>query len=522
MLKSVLLPSMPEELGIEIVDLFPHQTPEEGAALILAHAPRYVGLSIYVWNRKQAVATAALLKARDPGIIVFAGGPEVTADPVGMAAEAPIDYVLTGEGEEIIVPFMKALLAGAPPDDVRRSFIPTPVADLSTLPSPYLNGILDLTKYTSLLWEMSRGCAFKCSFCFEGRGTAGVRRFPQDRLRAELDLFEKHLVNEVFVLDPTFNYSKREAKEILRWIAERNPGMHFFFEVRTEFLDEEMAGLFAAIPCTLQAGMQSFDTGVLKNINRKMNRKDFEAKILLLHEAGVTYGFDLIFGLPGDTLDGFLDSLDFAMSLAPNHLDIFRLSVLPGTELYDTAPSFDLVYEKSPPYHIRSSPTFSAADLAVASEIADAFTLFYNTGKAVPWFAVVIEGLGLRPSQLIRKFAAFRKAHPSTDVVALQSEFLRAEFGAAGKAAQGRVALDLVTYFGRSSELLDAAAAPMPSRPLECVAAFHHDPEALLDMLYDGYTDLNVLAEELEPVACEASLAVADGDVALRIVSRAV
>lgn len=509
-LKSVLDPALGKELTTSLVDIFPHETPEVCVARILALEPQYVGFSMYVWNRHQAIATANLLKARRPDIVTFAGGPEPTANPQGVANEPAIDFVLPGEGEELIVPFMQKLLAGAPHDEIAKSILPHPVHDLSTLPSPYLNGLLDLTKYSSVLWEMSRGCAFKCAFCFEGRGTSGVRRFSKERLKAELALFEKHHVSQVFVLDPTFNWNRRDAKEMLRWIAETSLDMHFFFEVRTEFLDQELAELFASIRCTTQAGLQSADSAVLKNIHRTFNRDDFEAKVLLLHEAGVTYGFDLIYGLPGDTLQGFLASLDFAMGLAPNHLDIFRLSVLPGTELYDTAPGFGLVHMPEAPYSVISSPTWPVADLAAAEDVAEGFSIFYNEGKAVPWYSLVAESLELTPSQFFVSVAQFRKAHPETDPFALQTAFLRHAFAEAGQEAEGRVALDLVTYFGRSADMLLAAGHNPGNVQIE---AFNHDPAHLLELLYDGMTSLRELAAELAPEPCRARLFLAEGDV---------
>ncbi|MBK7294870.1 MAG: radical SAM protein [Holophagaceae bacterium] len=179
---------------------------------------------------------------------------------------------------------------------------PRPVKDLTDLPSPYLDGTLRPGDYGGALWELSRGCPFTCDFCFEARGTAGTRRIPLARVEAELDLFQARGIREVFVLDPTFNYHKVQAKQVLRLIAAKAPGTHFFFEVRSEFLDREMAGLFAAIHCTLQMGLQSAHDDVLRNISRSFDPDDFEAKILLLHQAGVPYGFDLIYGLPGDTL----------------------------------------------------------------------------------------------------------------------------------------------------------------------------------------------------------------------------
>jgi hypothetical protein len=412
--------------------------------------------------------------------------------------------VLPGEAEELIVTAVARLRAGASPAELQAGLSPGPVRDLATLASPFLDGTLDPAHYTGQLWELSRGCPFTCDFCFESRGEQGTRRIPMDRVRAELELFEAARVSQVFVLDPTFNYHRAQAKEVLRLIARTAPAIHFFFEIRSEFLDRELAQLFAGIRCTLQIGLQSSQPAVLKRIGRTLDTRDFRAKILLLHQAGATFGFDLIYGLPGDSLAGWRASLDFALAMAPNHLDIFRLSVLPGTRLRETAAGFGLEYQPASPYQVLATPTFSGADLDRAGRIARACDRFYNDGKAVPWFGMVQGALELAPSELFARFADHLDAHPGEDVTVQQRGFLAAQF-------QGRrpemaaVAADLITYFGACAGLAEAAGrAPEAAHQRE--AAFHHDPRGLVAQLDAGITELEDLSYVLPAEPCEAVL----------------
>jgi len=395
MLASALKRAFPEAIRTRVLDLFLQQSAEACALRILAERPQAVGFSMYVWNRTRALEIAGILKRSDPGLIIFAGGSEATADFQGVLLDPAMDFVLPGEGEEIIVAAMGRLLQGAAPRDLQDTIEPAPILDLATLASPFLDGTLDLAAYSGQLWELSRGCPFTCDFCFESRGGSGTRRVPMARVEAELRLFEQSLVSQVLVLDPTFNYDRKQAKEVLRLIRRTAPGIHFFFEIRSEFLDRELAGLFAGIKCTLQIGLQSARPEVLKQIGRTLDPADFQRKILLLHQAGATYGFDLIYGLPGDDLEGFQASLDFALGLMPNHLDIFRLSVLPGTRLRETAEGLGLVHQRNNPYQVLSSSTFSGPDLDRAERLARSCDLFYNQGKAVPWFAILLAALDI-------------------------------------------------------------------------------------------------------------------------------
>ncbi|MBI3130123.1 MAG: radical SAM protein [Acidobacteria bacterium] len=502
-LASVLKGSHPTEVESRILDFYLGQNAEACADRILESNPDAVGFSMYVWNRIFSLEIAAVLKARRPQLLVFAGGPEATADVQGVRAEAPIDFVLPGEGELIIVEAVDRLLMGATPAELNAWAIPTPVKDISTLPSPFLDGTLDLANYTGVLWELSRGCPFTCDFCFEARGPAGTRRIPIERAAAELECFQASGIREVFVLDPTFNYHKPQAKAVLRLIAEKAPRLLFFFEIRSEFLDQEMAKLFAALPCTLQIGLQSAHDKVLRNISRTFNPKDFKAKIMLLHQMGVPYGFDLIYGLPGDSLQGFRESIDFAMSMVPNHLDIFRLSVLPGTRLADTAPGLKLNYDPKNPYSVISSPTFSADDMAQAERIAGACDVLYNHGKAVPWFDLVLTALDMTPAEVFERFAETLEGASTDDLTRLQRDFVRGLFHEREDTLMGNLAADLITYFGTMAELLDA---PDSGATAFRKVAFHHDPDALIAQLQAGHADLEELVFAVPMKPCEVVL----------------
>ena len=516
MLASALRASLGEALQVQVMDAFVTDPPQVCVAQILASEPDLVGLSMYVWNRTQALEIATGLKAALPNLVVFAGGAEATADGPGVGSHPAVDFVLPGEGEELIVAAMQRILAGAPPQELAAWVQPMPVKDLASLPSPYLDGTLRPEAYGGALWEISRGCPFTCDFCFEARGTAGVRRIPLARVEAELELFGARGIREVFVLDPTFNAHKPQAKQVLRLIAEKAPHIQFCFEVRSEFIDREMAELFAAIHCTLQIGLQSAHDGVLRNISRSFDPQDFEAKILLLHQAGVPYGFDLIYGLPGDSLEGFKASVDFAMSLVPNHLDIFRLSVLPGTRLAETAPGLELRHEAQNPYRVLGSPTFSPEELAQAARIAHGCDVLYNHGKAVPWFDILLEALNETPAEIFTHFAHWLETHPEPpDLITTQQAFFRTRFEGQDEPLQATLTADIIAYFGHAAAVLDGEDAH--DETIHHAVFFHHDPRVLLNQLEAGATRLEELVFSVPAHPCHVAFHVEQGELALRV-----
>ena len=371
------------------------------ASKLLQEAPQIVCMSVFVWNRTIFELCAGILRKKD--IIIIAGGPEITAHPD--VFEKSFDYTVTGEGEIKVPRLIESILFNKPytPESFPKSI------DLSLLHSPYLDGTIDPCEFGGALWELARGCPFKCSYCYESKGEKTVRLFPEERIDKELELFAKKKVPQVFVLDPTYNANKERALALLKKIARITPDTFYYFEARAEFIDRQLAKAFTKIPCALQIGLQSADENVLKKVNRPFNKKLFVKNIGILNQEGVTFGLDLIYGLPGETFASFCQGINFAASLYPNNLEIFCLSVLPGTDLFDRAKELGLTFEDTPPYNIIKTDKFSTSDKQKAFELAQACTYFYNDGRAVPWFMTICRSLRIKPAEFFRSFYDYAK-----------------------------------------------------------------------------------------------------------------
>jgi len=445
---AILKTYQPYKKEVEVIlkDFYSNGSPVEAAETILQCNPDSIGFSMYIWNRDFLVKTAEIIKSKNKNITIFAGGAEITASALSLMHNSNFDFLVRGEGELSFAILLKYLLGknNSTPDKLlQMSYLD----DLELIPSPFLNSNLDPEEWEGLLWELSRGCPYNCSFCSESRGVKGVRYYSEERIRKELILFEQKKVNQVFVLDPTFNINKTRALGIIKLIKENAPNIHFTFEIRAELLDEELAEAFSELHCSLQIGLQSSQVEVLKNVNRRLNPNQFSEKIGLLNKYGVVFGLDLIYGLPGDTISGFMKSLDYALSQIPNHLDIFRLSIFPGTELYERAKSFELKFKDRVPYSVIESPGYSSDDLDESEEIAHAVDLFYNKGKSAPWLLSVVDVLGIDPSEFFIKFRYFL-INNSTELntFKLQYKFLEHIFKQTNKTNYLSVALDLCRF----------------------------------------------------------------------------
>jgi len=533
-LQSYLSREGSEKSPVEIAlrDFFVGQSAAETAAELAAAQPAAVGFSMYAWNRALCLDIARELARSMPGVTLFAGGPEATADARGVLAAAPYAFLIVGEGEQPFADVCSRLAAGEdvsgiPGVAVRAGngpLVPPSLLlpDLDAIPSPYLTGNLDTRHYRGILWQLSRGCDFGCDFCYDSRDRRAVRRFSIMRVEAELRHFASTGVNQVFVLDSTFNQDAARAKAILRLIKKIAPQIHFHFEVRGELIDREMASLFARITCSLQIGLQSSDPLVLKGVGRAFKRDAFAARVAMLNESGAVFGFDLMYGLPGDTLSGFCESLDFALALYPNHLDIFPLAVLPATALDARSDALGLRHLPAPPYTLISSPTFSAGEMALARQLATSCDIFYTRGKAVAWFNGVLAPLGVKPSAFLRAFGEWLAAErggeisetdlDDQEIWQLQRAFLERMFSRKELKRLLPLVLDLVDYHHCYAAALQASPPEIPGprelkqlrlldtpcclAPSTRLARFHYE---ILEILEAGAPHLRSFVEQFQP-----------------------
>ncbi len=113
------------------------------------------------------------------------------------------------------------------------------------------------------------------------------------------------------------------------------PGCEVSIEVNPEDVTAELADGLAGIGITrVSVGAQSFDPMVLDALGRSHRPSDIERAVTTLRSAGIAeVNLDLIFGTPGETIGMWISSVERAMSLDPDHVSTYALTVERGTAL---------------------------------------------------------------------------------------------------------------------------------------------------------------------------------------------
>ena len=388
------------------------------AAKVLADSADICGFSACTWNSAEILSLATELRKVRPEIKLVVGGPQATADSSTFAESGLFNSIITGEGEGAIAEAVTRKRSGSP-------IIQAAPVDFKNTLSPYPAVQELLHRHDGILWEVSRGCPYNCAFCYESRGSSTVQTITEERLKSELRFFRDNNIRHIWVLDPTFNHNRDHAKTVLEAIIDIYPDAAYTFEIRAELMNEELCGLLSELNASLQIGLQTTNTNAGRLINRSLKAERFLDRCRMMAGFGLTFGIDLIYGLPGDNYEGFCKSLDFAVSASPNNIDIFPLSVLPGTLLAESADKLGLKHKGFPSYEVTESDSFSRSDIIKAAQLTKAVDLLYNREQAFAWFNTAAAALQTLPAELFSNFSR----HPNNDVL----DFIKTSFRKSNK-----------------------------------------------------------------------------------------
>jgi len=439
---------------VAIVEAPPDLGAEALAARVLSTAPDVVGFSCYVWNVKTVMAAARAIRAAAPATRIVAGGPEV--GPIALdvlRANPAIDVIVASEGEVPFAELVDRWRDGRPIDDVRGicrrrgttvvEHEPAPIVkDLEELPSPHLAGFFDQRGRVACI-ETQRGCVFRCNFCFYNKDLSiRNRRFALDRVQAEILEALRSEAGEIYLMDPIFNLHAERAKAICRFIAAHNARrVPVQAEVWAEFIDEELARLMRDANFQfVEVGLQSTDDTALATVERRLRLQRFEAGIGHLKTFGIKFELQLIFGLPGDTLDSFKKSLNYASTLDPDFLAVFPLLVLPGTELWRKANGLALTFDPEPPYPVRSHFSMTADEIAYGDRIMEALEYLRNSRTA----RTLSREPGITFAEMIDDWIRWRDEEAWPEEAEPNPKLFIADFC-------GRKGLDAAAYLGMAS-----------------------------------------------------------------------
>ncbi len=276
-----------------------------------------------------------ILKCLARGKRIVVGGPYVSAAHEFLTEP---DHIFIGETEATLPQFIRDLESG----EAKRIYRAAEKPELSATPIPDFK-LADLSKYSAMSVQFSRGCPFQCEFCdiIEIYGRV-PRTKSNEQMLAELDALKKAgWRGMVFVVDDNFIGNKRNVKKFLPDLAEwsrrnRDP-FSFVTEASINLADDD-----TLLGSMRDSGFRRVFLGIetpveasLKETHKTQNtRRSLLESVAKIQSFGMEVMAGFIVGFDNDPEDIFERQIEFIRESAIPLAMVGLLTALPETQLW--------------------------------------------------------------------------------------------------------------------------------------------------------------------------------------------
>lgn len=343
---------------------------------VLELAPDLISFSLYLWNIDKSLRVAQRIKDLLPEIDILFGGPEVNPDNKVLLNSDIFTHGLVGEGEIAFAKFLsgnsREEIGGYLSKDYYNKNFELR-KEYKRNQNPYLEELIEIKPDRTLFFETVRGCPFSCNFCYYNKVYDKVQSVAHDQIDEVFDYARKNNIRELFLLDPTFNVQP-DFDNLLDRLIKLNSDHYFSIstELRADLLsDEQIEKLKAINIVEVEIGLQTSNPEALEAMGRDNRVFETIERTQKLIKAGIRGKVDLIIALPGDNLEGFKKSIDDVVAAGiADSIQVFRLSILSGTDFSERREALGLEVETESPYYLVSNPSFSQQDINEAIDYA--------------------------------------------------------------------------------------------------------------------------------------------------------
>ncbi len=322
---------------------------------------------------KYALEASKFVKETNKDIPVIWGGIHPTFMPEQTLENKNIDIVVIDEGDLTFLDIIKTLESGNSVENVLGIAYknkdgkiyrnpPRPlIKDLDTLPDlPY--ELIDVKKYYgfdlddgggSITLSTSRGCPFKCNFCYDTKLYGNSWRAYSVKRTIEIikNVVNKFGIKNIFFQDDNFATNLKRFKDIAYGIIDEKLDIKWgLLGIRLDalkVLDDNFLHDLARAGCVnMDSGVESGSDRILQmikkgtsvqqiiDINKKMGKHSFKAK------------YTFIVGYPSETVDEMLQSVRLALQLVKDNKNaytpFFMYTAYPGVGLWEIAKQYGI------------------------------------------------------------------------------------------------------------------------------------------------------------------------------------
>jgi anaerobic magnesium-protoporphyrin IX monomethyl ester cyclase len=350
---------------------------------------------------------------------VALSGLHPSALPKQTIEEERVDFVIEGEGPftfEALLPILKkgendfSNVPGLWFHDKNNQIVNTPRADLihdldDVLPIAAWD-LLPMEKYKAHNWHCfdhindrmpygaiytSLGCPYSCLFCCINApfGKPGIRYRSPELVIEEIGiLHDKYGIKNIKFVDELFVLDKKHYMRIVDLIIQKGYELNIWAYARVDSIHpEELGKMKKAGINWLALGIESANPSVRDGATKRMRISDIKSVVQIIQEAGIRVIGNFIFGLPDDTIETMKETLDLAIELNCEFINIYCAMAYPGSKLYTIAKEEDWELPKKwhefsqHAYGMQPLPTKYISAKEVLKFRDEAFNIYFKNDK---------------------------------------------------------------------------------------------------------------------------------------------
>lgn len=335
-------------------------------------SPAFVGIYSTTFGWEKAVKTAQAIKAINPAIFICVGGPfPIAVQKKCLLDEGKyFDAVVTGEGEITVTEMVNKLESGESMHGVQgiifrqgKELVENNarplIENLDSLPMPARELLGDASRYLPppasykrkpvSVMITSRGCNRRCIFCSQTdqkrqSGVRGIRFRSVDNVLEEISLCLKQGYKEIKFIDDTLAADYDRLMTLCREIKSRKMDFSWFASACVNQVDKPLLQAMKQAGCW--AILLGAESGVQKNLNtlrKGITLNQIRHAVWAAKKAGLQVSTPFLFGIPGETFEDGLKTIEFAIELDADLANFHALTAFPGTYLYDNLNKFGRV-----------------------------------------------------------------------------------------------------------------------------------------------------------------------------------
>ena len=294
--------------------------------LISGFQPALVGLTAYQRTMLYVIGLARFIKSIDTDVKIAIGGPQATFMPSAAFAELPeIDYICRSSGEVTLLGVARAIENGTPFSDLSGvTYKDAPGAvyetaelegftDLDRYPSPYLDDVFDYACMNEAIMLTSRGCPHHCIYCYTPHAFKHKVSFHSvDRVIEEIRWIKKKGVRRLWFADPNISFKPARLIELLDRMLAEGLESEMWLQTRADLVNPEvMKKMKRAGVSNIAFGLESASERVLEKLGKNISIHNLVHAISLAQAEGIEVELFTIFGLPYETFEDALKTLEF-------------------------------------------------------------------------------------------------------------------------------------------------------------------------------------------------------------------